>query len=96
MNSRYFDVDNYLITASEITGPWSEPVYLHSAGFDASILHDSDGKNGSFPGWETREGYETGRHLPGGVFRRKREALSAIRSGSGAVVPIAAVLKHRI
>ena len=44
MNSRYFDVDNYLITASEITGPWNEPVYLHSAGFDASILHDTDGK----------------------------------------------------
>lgn len=26
------------------TGPWSEPVYLHSSGFDASILHDDDGR----------------------------------------------------
>ena len=44
MNARYFDIDNYLITAPDITGPWSEPVYLHSAGFDASLLHDDDGR----------------------------------------------------
>jgi len=59
MNARYFDVDNYLITASDIKGPWSEPVYLHSAGFDASILHDDDGKKYIVSlEWETREGYE--------------------------------------
>lgn len=59
MNSRYFDVDNYLISASDICGPWSEPVYLHSAGFDASILHDDDGKKYVVSlEWETREGYE--------------------------------------
>ena len=34
MNARYFDVDNYLITAKDLRGPWSEPVYLHSSGFD--------------------------------------------------------------
>ena len=97
MNSRYFDVDNYLITASEITGPWSEPVYLHSAGFDASILHDTDGKNGSFP-WSGKPAKVTKNRASFAWWsiRRKREALSAIRSGSGAAVPIAAVLKHRI
>lgn len=59
MNARYFDVDNYLITASDIKGPWSEPIYLHSAGFDASILHDDDGKKYIVSlEWETREGYE--------------------------------------
>lgn len=59
MNARYFDVDNYLITAPDITGPWSEPVYLHSAGFDASILHDKCGKKWVVSlEWETREGYE--------------------------------------
>lgn len=59
MNSRYFDVDNFLITASDINGPWSEPVYLHSAGFDASILHDNDGKKWIVSlEWETRENYE--------------------------------------
>ncbi len=59
MNARYFDVDNYVITASDINGPWSEPIYLHSAGFDASILHDDDGKKYIVSlEWETRDGYE--------------------------------------
>lgn len=59
MNARYFDVDNYLITAKDIQGPWSEPVYLHSAGFDASLCHDDDGRKWIVSlEWETREGYE--------------------------------------
>lgn len=59
MNARYFDVDNFLITAKDLRGPWSEPVYLHSAGFDASILHDSDGKKYVVSlDWETRSSYE--------------------------------------
>ncbi|WP_370830345.1 glycoside hydrolase family 43 protein [Clostridium sp.] len=59
MNARYFDVDNYLITAKDIKGPWSEPVYIHSSGFDASILHDDDGRKYVVSlEWETREGYE--------------------------------------
>ena len=59
MNARYFDIDNFLITAKDIRGPWSKPVYLHSAGFDASILHDDDGKKYVVSlDWETRDGYE--------------------------------------
>ncbi len=59
MNARYFDVNNYLITAADIRGPWSEPIYLHSAGFDASIFHDDDGRKWVVSlEWETREGYE--------------------------------------
>ena len=59
MNARYFDVDNFLITAKDIKGPWSKPVYLHSSGFDASILHDDDGRKYIVSlEWETREGYE--------------------------------------
>lgn len=59
MNARYFDVDNYLITAKDIKGPWSEPIYLHSSGFDASILHDDNGKKYIVAlDWETRAGYE--------------------------------------
>lgn len=59
MNADFFDVDNYLITAPEITGPWSDPVYLHSAGFDASLFHDDDGRKWlSSLEWETRVGYE--------------------------------------
>lgn len=56
MNGRYFDVDNFLITAENIEGPWSEPVYLHSAGYDASIFHDDDGRKWVVAvDWETRD-----------------------------------------
>lgn len=59
MNARYFDVDNFLVKSKDIKGPWSKPVYLHSSGFDASILHDDDGKKYIVSlEWETREGYE--------------------------------------
>lgn len=57
MNARYFDIDNYLITAKDIRGPWSKPVYLHSAGFDASLFHDSEKKYIVSLQWETRDNY---------------------------------------
>jgi len=38
------ETHNYLVTAPEITGPWSEPVYLNSSGFDPSLFHDEDGR----------------------------------------------------
>ncbi|WP_235338406.1 glycoside hydrolase family 43 protein [Paenibacillus wulumuqiensis] len=38
------DDHNYLITAPDIHGPWSEPVYLNSSGFDPSLFHDDDGR----------------------------------------------------
>jgi len=38
------DTHNYLVTATDITGPWSEPVYLNSSGFDPSLFHDEDGR----------------------------------------------------
>ncbi len=38
------DTHNYLVTAESITGPWSDPIYLNSSGFDPSLFHDEDGK----------------------------------------------------
>lgn len=38
------DGHNYLVTAPDILGPWSEPVYLNSSGFDPSLFHDDDGR----------------------------------------------------
>jgi xylan 1,4-beta-xylosidase len=38
------DAHNYLVTARNITGPWSEPIYMTSSGFDASLFHDDDGR----------------------------------------------------
>lgn len=43
-NQLQFDVDNFLIWADNIHGPWSEPVYINSSGFDASLFHDDDGR----------------------------------------------------
>ncbi|TCM99741.1 xylan 1,4-beta-xylosidase [Paenibacillus sp. BK033] len=37
------DLHNYLLTATDINGPWSEPLYLNSSGFDPFLFHDDDG-----------------------------------------------------
>jgi xylan 1,4-beta-xylosidase len=38
------DIGIYLTTATDIRGPWSEPVVLNSIGFDPSLFHDDDGR----------------------------------------------------
>ena len=38
------DMPNYLVTTSDIRGDWSEPTFLNSSGFDASLFHDDDGR----------------------------------------------------
>ncbi len=38
------DTHNYLVTAENICGDWSEAVYLNSSGFDPSLFHDDDGR----------------------------------------------------
>ncbi len=38
------DTPNYLVTTNDVTGEWSDPVYLSSRGFDGSMFHDLDGK----------------------------------------------------
>lgn len=43
-DGNYKDAPNYLVTAADITGPWSDPVYLNASGFDPSMFHDDDGK----------------------------------------------------
>ncbi|GAA1949143.1 glycoside hydrolase family 43 protein [Microbacterium aquimaris] len=54
-----FDVDNFVIWADEITGPWSEPLYVNSVGFDSSLFHDDDGSKWLVTlEWETRPGYQ--------------------------------------
>ncbi|MGP3988405.1 glycoside hydrolase family 43 protein [Streptomyces sp. 3N207] len=40
----YKDIDNFLTTAPDVLGPWSEPVYLNSSGIDPSLFHDEDGR----------------------------------------------------
>ncbi|QYO76902.1 glycoside hydrolase family 43 protein [Devosia salina] len=38
------DAHNYIVWADKIEGPWSDPVYVNSSGFDPSLFHDDDGK----------------------------------------------------
>lgn len=40
----FTDLMNYLVTADDIRGPWSEPIPLNGVGFDASLFHDADGR----------------------------------------------------
>ena len=44
MGGVVMDTPNYLVTADNIEGPWSEPVFLNASGFDPSLFHDDDGK----------------------------------------------------
>jgi xylan 1,4-beta-xylosidase len=41
--SGYWDPQNYVVTATDLAGPWSDPIRLHSLGFDPSFFHDDDG-----------------------------------------------------
>ena len=42
---------NYLVTAEDPKGPWSEPIYLNSMGYDPSIFHDDDGRSTRWVCW---------------------------------------------
>lgn len=39
-----YDTENFLVTAENIHGPWSEPLALNNFGFDPSLFHDDDGR----------------------------------------------------
>ncbi len=38
------ETPNYVVTAADPRGPWSEPVFLNRSGFDPSSFHDDDGR----------------------------------------------------
>ena len=38
------DMTNYLTTATDIRGPWTDPIKVNGVGFDASLFHDDDGR----------------------------------------------------
>lgn len=43
-DGNFKDAHNYIVTAPAIEGPWSEPAYVNSSGFDPSLFHDDDGR----------------------------------------------------
>lgn len=42
--SRFKDTHNFMVTAKDIKGPWSKPIFLNCSGFDPSLFHDDDGR----------------------------------------------------
>ena len=64
MAGREFNAESYIMSADQITGPWTKPAYLTSIGFDPSLFHDEDGKHyAAVLEWETREGYQAPGHI---------------------------------
>lgn len=49
------DVNNYITSSKEITGPWSEGIYINSSGFDASLFHSGDKKYFVNMEWDWRK-----------------------------------------
>ena len=44
LEGAFKDAHNYIVTAPAIEGPWSDPTYVNSSGFDPSLFHDDDGR----------------------------------------------------
>jgi xylan 1,4-beta-xylosidase len=47
----FSDSSNYLVTADQIDGPWSEPIFLNASGFDPSLFHDDSITGGTGRKW---------------------------------------------
>ncbi len=48
------DVENYLVTAPSIEGPWSEPLLLNVSGFDPGVFHEGGRHYVVNPQWDPR------------------------------------------
>jgi xylan 1,4-beta-xylosidase len=73
MHAPFKDTHNYLVTASNIKGPWSEPIYLNSSGFDPSLFHDSDGRKWFLNMvWDHRQG----KNPFGGIYLQEYDAVA--------------------
>jgi xylan 1,4-beta-xylosidase len=43
-DGNFKDAHNYIVHSETIEGPWSDPIYANSSGFDPSLFHDDDGR----------------------------------------------------
>ena len=48
------DVENYVVTAEDIHGPWSEPVFVNASGFDPGFYHEDGRHYVVNPQWDPR------------------------------------------
>lgn len=42
-SGKWKDTPNFLVTTTDISGDWSEPIFLDASGFDGSLFHDNNG-----------------------------------------------------
>lgn len=63
------DTPNYISTATDIRGPWSQPVFVNSSGFDPSLFIDDDGRAWFLNmRWDHRADGARNNWLPGKYF----------------------------
>jgi xylan 1,4-beta-xylosidase len=75
VNGAFKDCTNYLVTATDIHGPWSDPLRLDGVGFDASLFHDDDGRKYLLQQtWDFREYH----HPFGGITLSEFDAASML------------------
>lgn len=73
------DAHNFIVTAPAIEGPWSDPVYANSSGFDPSLFHDDDGRKWLLNVlWDHRDDPKKLRKHPGfgGILLQEWDATS--------------------
>lgn len=76
MAGREFNADSYALWSESIHGPWSEPIYLTSIGFDPSIFHDDDGKKYiAILEWESRPNYLAPGHIVIAEFNIRKQKI---------------------
>ncbi len=79
LNGSFKDAHNYIVTAPSIEGPWSDPTYVNSSGFDPSLFHDDDGRKWFVNMiWDHRDGSGAQRKHPAfaGILLQEWDAAS--------------------
>lgn len=83
------DLYNFLVTAPDILGPWSEPVHLVNGGFDPSLFHDDDGRKWLL--WQAFD-YRAMYVMQSGRLSLRLGLKMMLRSGTDAMNPFKGIL----
>jgi xylan 1,4-beta-xylosidase len=79
----FSDTLNFMVTAERITGPWSDPVFLNSSGFDPSLFHDDIHHGGTGQEWllNMRRDHRLDRNVFSGILLQEFDAERAALVG---------------
>ncbi|OON73884.1 glycoside hydrolase family 43 protein [Streptomyces tsukubensis] len=79
----WWDAQNYVVTASDIEGPWSDPAPVHARGFDPSLFHDEDGTCWML---SMTGDWRPGRHPFAGIQAQRWECAAGRPTGGSSVI----------